>query len=107
MRCRVELRRSQGGVWIARFRKQAADLVGQLATGRQEVGGRSTFFLHLTQMEALSGIPRESPVLFEPRLTEALEHELRFLGYEKAAEPGKGYFLQEWDVFPLPDRPSR
>jgi len=100
MRCRVELRRNQGA-WVARFRKQI-DLIGELETGRREVDGRSVLFLHLLQMESPNGLPVQSPVLYEPRVTDVLEDEIRFLGYERAPAPGRSWHLQQWDVFLLP-----
>ncbi|MDM0076924.1 hypothetical protein QTH90_21120 [Variovorax sp. J2P1-59] len=102
MRVRVELRRNQGA-WIARFRKQV-DLIGELETGRREFDGRSVMFLHLLQMESPNGLPVESPVLYDPKVTDVVDDEIRFLGFERAPPPSRVWTLQQWDVFLLSKR---
>lgn len=98
MRVRVELRR-HAGKWIARFRKDEG-YTGRLIVTHKTVQDRQIPCLTV-HVEPPQGYPHErppGPELFEFKLTDALEDQLRFSGWELI--DGCGH-LQQWDCYLL------
>lgn len=99
MRVRVELRRNKGE-WLARFRPQAG-FPGELVLRRVGVHDREVCCLTV-KVEPRQGFPEEviaGPELYDFRLTDVLQDQLRFAGFEIVE---RAWHAQQWDCFVLP-----
>ncbi|RYF54287.1 MAG: hypothetical protein EOO27_24065 [Comamonadaceae bacterium] len=67
--------------------------MGELTTRRKVVDDRGIRYLTLVGCE-------DSPELYEPRVIDISENEMRFSGLEQTAD--LAWVVQEWDVFLLP-----
>ncbi len=87
-----------------RYRPQRG-IRGVLTIGARVVEGRTVAAAFLMRVEPEQGYePVESPVLYEPRLLEVLDDQLRLSGWEVV---DRAHHAQQWDCFWLPERPRR
>ncbi len=95
---RVELRREKGE-WIARFRPQTG-FTGTLQVRHKVLDDRQLPYLTVL-CEPTQGYPGSrppGPELFDFRLLEVLEDQLRFAGIEVI---DRAWCAQQWDCFVL------
>jgi hypothetical protein len=98
MKVQVTLRR-KAGIFVPRFGPQC-QYIGDLITARKVVHDREVSYLSM-RLDHRPFDPRWQtvpPVLYEARITDVCDNEIRFMGWEVV---DLGWHVQEWDCFVL------
>jgi hypothetical protein len=98
MKVQVILRR-KAGIFVPRFGPQY-QYTGDLITARKSVHDREVSYLSM-RLDHHPSDPRWQtvpPLLFEARITDVCDNEIRFMGWEVV---DLGWHVQEWDCFVL------